>query len=371
MKETLCKLREEVDVVLRRIDGAIKYVGLGGMGPEVRSLCITQVLNQKGKEVAGVGDKGLRSLRGFKPKKKVTLWKPKAGMGLALGQGFSGSESHRWMSWVRDLGTSTSVVEFDSGEGVCKEFLVEESNDEEGLPSQEGRLPAKVVGKTCEIAGGVGSSSESSSEAGFVVKGIIRGMGSLMDGGGLPISVVGVLIGEVGSPLQVGLSPAKVVEKYMMNTGGLGVSKKAGECFGEGGLAVKESSVDLGILVGSREMPMLVAVRIEGFVNNLGESEAAKCALRMPYGAIQCLEEELHCHEGPQMALTTWVIDDEGFSGCLDNELESGSPQRMPVGEVLSLGVDSNGYQGVTYGHLFLRRWIILRFLGFQGVGSR
>ena len=131
----------------------------------------------------------------------------------------------------------------------------------------------------------MGSSSENSGGGGFAIKGIIGGMGSPIKVGVLPTSVVGVLTGEVGSLLQIGLPPAKVVGKEMINTGGLGVSKKAGECSNEGGLAVKESSVDMGSPLWSRAMPMSVVVSTGGSAGDLRESEAADCALRMLHGA--------------------------------------------------------------------------------------
>ena len=147
VKETLCKLREEVDVVLRRTEGAIKYVGLGGMGLEARSPCITQVSNQKGKEAAGVGGKRLRSLRGFKPKKKVMVWKPKSEMGLGLGQGFTGSESYMRASWVGNPGASTLAV----AEGHARNLWSESRQAERDHLLRRGGCPRRWSGRLVRL----------------------------------------------------------------------------------------------------------------------------------------------------------------------------------------------------------------------------
>jgi hypothetical protein len=97
LRDTLCKLKEEIDVGLGTIDLVLNNVEKSGLGQGVKGPIVPHVMIHKGKEKIGLEGKGPQTLTRFKAKKKVVFFKPKAGVGLGVGQnrrlgcsGFSG-----------------------------------------------------------------------------------------------------------------------------------------------------------------------------------------------------------------------------------------------------------------------------------------
>lgn len=70
---------------LRKVELAIKNVGLSELGQGVKAPSAAQLTIQKGKEKVGVVGNGLWPRQGFKPKKKVLFGKAKSGVGQGLG----------------------------------------------------------------------------------------------------------------------------------------------------------------------------------------------------------------------------------------------------------------------------------------------
>ncbi|KAE8038506.1 hypothetical protein FH972_011008 [Carpinus fangiana] len=263
MKETLCKLKEEVDVVLIKIQGAIKFLGLGGMGQGVRSPCDCV---------------------------EAQSW---VGFGL-------GSEAFTQSLWVGDpRASSSAILEPSSVKGVCKETLAKELTGGMGSPLQGGLLPTKVIGRDMKDTDSLGfleKAGECSGGGGLTDKESSDGMGFLERAGGGGLTVNEIFYG-------------------------LSFSKKASECSGGGGLAVKESSGGLGFSEKASECSDGGGLAVKETFSDLGESEAADAV-------NQCMEEELHCHR------------------------DADTPLKLSISEFFSLGVDSGGSQGQNYAEL-------------------
>ena len=154
MKETLCRLKKEIDVGLGKIELAIKTVELGELGQGVRAHSATLEIGRKGKEKVGEGGLGPRVVRGFKATKEVFFWKPKSGLGLSVGQARGPRSAECLPFQLQESRLHWGGASSSAGLEAC-DVGRPSSSEEAGKSSGEGGL-------TCRRAevksGGVGSS---------------------------------------------------------------------------------------------------------------------------------------------------------------------------------------------------------------------
>ncbi|KAE8038579.1 hypothetical protein FH972_011076 [Carpinus fangiana] len=242
VKETLCRLKKEIDVGLGKIELAIQTVELGELGQGVRAHSAVLETSRKGKEKVGDGGLGPRVAQGFKAKKKARGPRPE--------ECFAGqpreSRSH------------------------C-----------EGASSSAGLVACNVGGPGWVHA--------------VDAAGYVRGGRYLSE---LQISLIGDTAGVVGSPEQDGMLPGRVIELATKQSGGLGVSEEADESSGRGRLTGKGIKEMIGGLGSPQRRPMLLIGNTGRISGGLEASETAGIPQRMPVVANQTCGEGSSCSQG-------------------------------------------------------------------------
>ncbi|KAE8056178.1 hypothetical protein FH972_012971 [Carpinus fangiana] len=336
VKETLCRLKKEIDVGLGKIELAIQTVELGELGQGVRAHSAVLKASRKGKEKVGDGALGPRVARGFKAKKKVLIWKPKSGLGMSMGQARGPRPEECVAGQPRESRTLCEGASSSAGLVDCN-VGGPGTSEEAGKGSGEGGLTGRRAGE------------------GGLTPPTLLGTSEAADNDlRLQISLARDTTGVVGSPEQAGMLPARVIEVATKLSGGLGVSEEAGESFGRGGLTGKGIGEMIGGLGSPQRRPMLLFGNSGRLSGGLEASEMAGIPLRLPVVANQTCGEGSSCSQGDDttqslmeaspvigdrmlVPWSPWESNVEGEKGAVACTTPISDPSSRSIGSVVAV----------------------------------